>query len=91
MRLLFMFSMAPITAAWYGFTLSVMWGWFIVPVFHVDPIRVPYAIGLAYIVQWLTHPTNKPDNDPELEHLLVMAIVRPLVLLFAGWVVTWFI
>ena len=91
MRVLFLLSMAPFIAAWYGFTLSVMWAWFVVPVFHVDPLRVPYAIGLAYIVQWLTHPTSRPEDAPEAEQLLIMAAAKPLVLLLAGWIVTWFI
>lgn len=91
MRLLLLMSMAPVTAIWYGFTLSVMWGWFVVPVFNVDPLRVPYAIGLAYIVQWLTHPTRHPEHQPEPEYILINALVNPLILLFVGWIVTWFI
>ena len=83
--------MAPVTAIWYGFTVSVMWGWFVVPLFHVAPLRIPFAIGLAYIVQFLTHPTRKPEDDPETGFLLIMSLVKPLILLGAGWITTWFI
>lgn len=91
MRLLFFLAAAPFTTIWYGFVLSIMWGWFVVPVFHVEPLRIPYAIGLAYIVQWLTHQTRKQEDDPELGYLLYMALLRPAILLFAGWIVTKFI
>jgi hypothetical protein len=91
MRLLFFLAVAPVTTVWYGFVLSIMWGWFVVPVFHVAPLRIPFAIGLAYIVQWLTHQTRKTEDEPELGELLYMALLKPLVLLGCGWIVTWFI
>jgi hypothetical protein len=91
MRVLFLLAVSPITAVWYGFAFSIMWGWFIVPVFHVTPLRIPYAIGIAYVVQFLAHQTLKPEDQPEPEQVLIMALVKPLVLLTAGWIVTWFI
>ena len=91
MKAIFLIAIAPLTAIWYGFALMVMWAWFVVPTFHVAPLRIPYAIGLAYIVQFLTHQTTSEENEPETDRILAMAIVKPLVLLAAGWIVTWFI
>jgi len=91
MKVLFLLAMAPVTTIWYGFALSVMCGWFVVPAFKVDPLRIPYAIGIAYIVQFLTHQTRRDEDEPEAARVLAMALVKPLILLFIGWIVTWFI
>lgn len=91
MRFLFFLAMAPVTTIWYGFALSVMWGWFVVPAFHVAPLRIPFAIGVAYIIQFLTHQTNREENEPEIGRVLVLALVRPLTLLLVGWIVKQFI
>lgn len=89
MRNLLLLALAPALAVWYGFVLSIMWGWFVVPTFHVAPLRIPFAIGIGYIVQFLAHQT--PKEEPETWHVLRMGIMKPAVLLFAGWIVTWFI
>lgn len=91
MKLIVLLALAPVSAIWYGFTFSVMWGWFVVPTFHVDPLRIPYAIGLAYTIQFLTHQTEREGNEPETHTVLVMAVVKPLVLLTAGWIVKLFV
>lgn len=91
MKTFLLLGMAPMTAVWYGFTLSIMWAWFVVPTFHVEQIRIPYAIGLAYIVQFLTHQTNSEETEPDTMRVLLEAILKPGVLLLAGWIVTWFV
>jgi hypothetical protein len=45
---------------WNGFVLSIMWGWFVVPL-GLPTITVPNAIGLALIVD-LVRPYRKPDD-----------------------------
>lgn len=91
MKALLLLSIAPVTAIWYGFALSVMWAWFVVPMFQVAPLRIPYAIGIAYTVQFLTHQTTSEENEPDTGRLVLMAFLKPLVLLISGWVVTWFL
>lgn len=38
-----------------GFLLSILWKWFIVPVFHILPLSVPQAIGLLLTVTLITN------------------------------------
>lgn len=89
MQAILLLAAAPVFAIWHGFALSIMWGWFIVPYFHVEPLRIPYAIGIAYTVSFLTHQTTK--EEPETAQVVTMAILKPLVLLAAGWIVKWFL
>ena len=39
----------PITI-WRGYVLSVLWAWFIVPLFGLPALSIPLAIGLMVIV-----------------------------------------
>lgn len=38
-------------AAWGGFTLSVLWGWFVVPLFGLPALSIAQAFGLALVVR----------------------------------------
>lgn len=52
----FAFIVATIAAAaaLKGWVLTVLWGWFVVPVFHLPQLSLPAAIGLSAIVGYLT-------------------------------------
>jgi len=56
-----------------GYILSIMWGWFIVPVFEVKELSIAYAIGISITVAMLTHkPTDfqrKFLQDSEVKKL----------------------
>jgi hypothetical protein len=51
-------------AIWSGYVLSVIWGWFVVPAFHMPYITIPVAIGLCMITRMLTVTT--PEQKKEL-------------------------
>lgn len=74
-----------------GFVLSVLWGWFIVPVFHAPHLRIPYAIGLALVVGMLTHRTRKPEDTPETSYVLLNGLVLPWLFLLMGCLVKLFV
>lgn len=80
-----------------GYVLSVLWGWFIVPVFNLPVLTVVPAIGIAMVVSYLTYQYNKSDEDDnkisseKIGKLIAMAILRPLLALFFGWIVHLFI
>lgn len=78
-----------LAAAWEGFALSVLWGWFIVPL-GAPKITVPLAIGLALVVGMLAHQHAK-DDDREWSDLLAHAIVKPPLFLLMGWIVRGFL
>ena len=79
-----------------GFALSVLWGWFIVPSLGAPALTVPYAIGVAMVVAFLTEKIdlNKKDETPwgeKLARSALFAVIRPSFTLFIGWIVTLFI
>jgi hypothetical protein len=56
-------ALTLIGAAWSGFVLSILWGWFVVPR-GVRAINVPWAIGLCLIIYRFTAGIRKRKSDP---------------------------
>lgn len=79
-----------------GWALSVLWGWFVVPLFNVPPLSIPTAIGFALVVGLLTHQeqadnSKKKEMSDAIAALISRAVVSPLFTIFVGWIVKSFI
>ncbi len=73
-----------------GYVFSILWGWFVVPVFHVPELGVATAIGLSMVVTYLTaHYDGDKAKDPEAKSWAPLAytVMRPLVALGLGAIV----
>lgn len=85
-------ALLALTSIWSGYVLSVMWGWFIVPVFHAPALSIPVAIGFSLVVSYLTHQMTpnserKPGWD-EFGSSMAYAFIKPAIALLFGWIVT---
>ena len=76
-----------------GFVLSKLWVWFMVPIFDLNPLRIVEAIGLTFIVGYMTKnpiETNETLEGPFLKELLI-AFLQTLItaggFLFIGWLI----
>ena len=67
-----------------GFVLSVLWGWFVVPL-GVPDIGIAWSIGLAALISMITHQDVKTE-DRELGVAIGIAIATPLMCLLFGWI-----
>ena len=58
-------SFAVITASmvYFGWALSVLWGWFVPPVFGLREISIPEVIGLMLIISLFRHREYKKKNQ----------------------------
>lgn len=92
LKLLISLPLAFVAACWGGYVLSVMWAWFIVPVFQAPTLRIPYAIGLALVMSMLTHQhkVNTEDDTPAWAYSL-FSMAMGLVFLVYGWIVKAFV
>lgn len=75
-----------------GWVLTVLWGWFVVPTFHVQQLGVVPAIGLSLLVGYLTETHQdveevKRSQAERWTRLAVLAVVRPGLVLGFAWVV----
>jgi|SRR5579872_982799 len=85
-----------VSAVLNGYALSILWRWFIVPVFHAPPLAIPEAIGIGLMVEYLTHQVSADNDDDKtfsqrMAYGIPMAIFKPLWVLAIGWVVHLFI
>lgn len=80
-----------------GWVLSILWEWFVQPIFNVPSLSVPLAIGFSMVVGFLTkQSTNNSDSkNKEISTLVAevigYSILYPLFTLLLGWVVFQFI
>lgn len=79
-----------------GFVFSKLWLWFIVPIFHIKPLRVFEAIGIILLLNLLSSiVNNKGDNEDKgysaFESILINELVIPWLILLFGWGVSLFL
>jgi len=79
---------------WRGFVLSIIWNWFMVPIFNLPSLGIAAAIGVALVIQVFNgiEIENNLDTEAESEAKLVIAAIvklffAPLVMLFVAWMV----
>ena len=77
-----------------GFTVSVLWSWFICPVFEIRQLRLPEAIGLMIFASAF-RSWKKADEDADLWELckrqFPKVVGQVVVLLGCGYIVHLFI
>jgi len=71
-----------------GLVLSTLWSWFIVPL-GVPAISIPMAIGIGIVAAYMTGIDDNGFNTDSMRDVL-KGIVHPLVILFIGWIVLFF-
>jgi len=80
------------SSAMNGWALSVMWGWFVIPVFGLPPLSVVAAIGISMVVRMMTW-TGDGDNDSgkssqeKIITAIAKAFISPLITLAIGYIV----
>lgn len=76
-----------------GWALSMLWGWFIMPIFAAPSLSVVQAIGVAMVVSFLTSglqsETYKSKDFTDLiGQFAGKAIIYPIVVVAIGWLVS---
>lgn len=81
---------------WTGLTLSVLWGWFVVPLFALPALSIAHAYGIALVLRCAKGlmPSDSQKDRSFADSLGRMLIIPPCVaglLMGVGWCVkTWF-
>ncbi|MBI2054350.1 MAG: hypothetical protein HYT36_03385 [Candidatus Staskawiczbacteria bacterium] len=80
-----------------GYTLSLLWEWFVVPVFTGAPkLSVIPAIGIALLMRCLTYrlpldiEEKKRDNREQVVRIIIHFFGNPAITLFFGWILHFF-
>jgi hypothetical protein len=94
MMALFSIVVFALATAWEGYVLSVMWAWFVVPMFDAPAMNVPTAVGIAMAVAMLTHQINftsleRLQSDAGRMQAWVYQGGVPATVLLVGWIAKW--
>lgn len=77
-----------------GFVFKQFWLWFIIPVFHIQPISIPQSIGLMLIVGLVT-TSGKDEDESSIGDMLLKTTIQgigvSLFILLIGYVVKQFV
>ena len=83
MRVILLVLSVPVASVIRGWVLSILWGWFAVPL-GVPPIGVVHMMGLSILFSLLLH-ANADDKDfatvKETARALAVAVGVPLIML----------
>ena len=72
----------PVLVVWRGFVLSILWGWYAVPL-GLPPIGLIEAIGVSLVVGFLVYQDQRGE-EPTLWRTVGMAIITPGFALVVG-------
>lgn len=75
---------APFAILLNGYALSVLWAWFMVPVFHLPEIGIAQASGISLVVGMMTHQVTPVDKEREWWEEPITILGRPLIALLLG-------
>jgi hypothetical protein len=89
LKFLALLALAPVGIIWGAYALTVLWGWFVVPVFGLDPISMTYAAGLGVLISFAFK--SVPDKGPDMAAAVGITLLYPAFALAIGWVITLFI
>jgi hypothetical protein len=87
---------AVIAAPMSGWVFSIMWAWFVMPIFHLPALTIPQAIGIMFTVGMLTKQnidveSPKRDKTERLIRTFALAVIAPLFTLLLAWIVKLFL
>ncbi len=79
-----------------GWVLSILWDWFVSPLFGLPPLSIAAAIGFSLVAGMLTKQETQSNNEGKetstlIAEMIAKSVISPLVILLFGWVVNMFI
>ena len=83
-------AVIPLSSIFNGWVLSVIWGWFVSPLFHLPEPRIPFAIGISVITGLLTRSSCKKSDD-HWSVAIISSFTVPASYLLMAWIVRFFL
>lgn len=80
----------PVSIIYGGFVVSILWKWFIAPIFLLQHLTITQAIGLSLFITYFTINKETP-SEASWEILISYMLMKPTIALASGWVVYMFL
>ncbi len=72
---------------WRGYVLTILWAWFIVPVFHLPVLTLLPAMGVALLVGFMTADSTGMKDEDAMGSAITTEFLSPLMALGLGWII----
>lgn len=77
---------------WHGYTLTILWAWFVTPLFALPALSLKFAVGLSLTARALIAvyrpKAEEHGSAPErIAHATAYAFLAPAAFLAVGWLV----
>jgi hypothetical protein len=91
-KITIMILMIVLGSIYSGWILSIIWSWFMVPVFGLPSLSIAAGIGIKITVMSLVNPRKiEQTKDREFAEILAdsfsQSFIGPTVVLFIAWIV----
>ena len=77
-------GLALVSILWEAWVLVRLWGWYMVPIFHLPLLVISQAIGVICVAHAL-RSVYVPSKDGARYGAITYAFVTPTMLLTIGW------
>lgn len=79
-----------------GYVISIIWGWFIVPIFGLPPLAIAEAVAVVLVARVIANPVSKssgktPDWEEWLSDFIAYSVLGPFMILGLAWIVRLFV
>lgn len=76
----------------YGWVLTILWGWFIIPTFKQPALSLPVALGMSLLIRFVSRVDTSDLQKAKLEKgeawgRYVGLLSAPFLVLFFGWLI----
>ena len=85
-KLLWMLLLLPPMVCLRGWVFSVVWGWFVVPLFALPELRLAPAIGLMIMGDFL-RGKDASAADRSVAYIVGMGVASCVLTLGLGWII----
>lgn len=80
----------------YGYVLTKLWAWLVIPIFNAEPISLIAAMTIALIAGMLQHPytgRHEKENEGSVEKIwyLIAMLSRPWLYLLFGYIFSFWV
>lgn len=78
------FATIPFAGILNGWVVSILWGWFVGPQFHLPSVGIAEAGGISLVISMLTYQDTPRDKDREWWEPLARMFMKPFFGLLFG-------
>ena len=84
-----------VCAVFRAWVFSMLWGWFVVPLFSVPELSLAMAYGIALTAGYVRMKAGESKPDQNIKDIIIKGISdvvgKGLVFLLCGWIASLFI